>query len=110
MKKILLCILDGMGIREESKGNAFKNADTPNIDYFFKNYPYSYLKAAEEEVGIPKGQMGNSEVGHSNIGAGRIVYQSLLHINNKINDKSFFNNEKLNEVIDKCKNNNSKLH
>ena len=110
MKKILLCILDGMGIREEMIGNAFKNASKPNIDYFLNNYPNSLLKAAEEEVGLPKGQIGNSEVGHSNIGAGRIVYQSLLHINNKIKDKSFFDNDKLNEVIDKCKENNSKIH
>lgn len=110
MKKTLLCILDGMGIRKEIKGNAFLNASKPNLDYFFNNYPYSFLEAAEEEVGLPKGQIGNSEVGHSNIGAGRIVYQSLLYINNKIKDKSFYDNEKFNEVIEKCKNNNSKLH
>lgn len=110
MKKILLCILDGMGIRKEKKGNAFLNASKPNIDYFFINYPYSFLKAAEEEVGLPKGQIGNSEVGHSNIGAGRIVYQSLMYIDNKIKDNSFYENEKFNEVIEKCKKNNSKLH
>ena len=105
MKKTILCILDGMGIKKEIKGNAFLNASKPNLDYFFNNYPYSFLKAAEEEVGLPKGQIGNSEVGHSNIGAGRIVYQSLTLINKAIND-----NEKFNEVIEKCKKNNSKLH
>ena len=89
MNKILLCILDGVGIREESYGNAFQNAKKPNFDYLWNNYPHSLLNASEQYVGLPKGQMGNSEVGHTNIGAGRIVYQSLELINQKFKDKAY---------------------
>ena len=80
-KPIVLCILDGCGVREESYGNAFKNANKPNFDYLFNNYPHAFLEASGNLVGLPKGQMGNSEVGHMNIGAGRIVYQPLELIN-----------------------------
>ena len=73
MKKILLCILDGVGLSSDVVGNALYNADTPTIDKLFEKYPNSKLDASGELVGLPIGQMGNSEVGHMNIGAGRIV-------------------------------------
>ena len=90
MKPILLCILDGVGIREEEKGNAFKMANKPNFDYLWNNYPHSLLEASGELVGLPEGQMGTSEVGHMNIGAGRIVYQPLQLINEKIKKTILF--------------------
>lgn len=110
MKPLLLCIMDGMAINEEVYGNAFKQANTPNFDYLWNTYPHSLLEASGESVGLPKGQMGNSEVGHMNIGAGRKVYQSLQLINEKIKDKSFYSNEKFLNVINHVKRNNSKLH
>lgn len=109
-KPTLLCILDGYGIREEVYGNAVKQASTPNFDYLWNNYPHSLLQASGSYVGLPDGQYGNSEVGHMNIGAGRIVYQPLEYINNKIKTKEFFNNQELIEVINHVNNNNSKLH
>jgi len=110
MKPVVLCILDGVGLRDEIKGNAFKEASKPNFDYLWKNYPHCTLEASGEFVGIPKGQMGNSEVGHTNIGAGRIVYQSLVKINNAIKDGSFYSNESFIKAINNCKENNSNLH
>lgn len=110
MKPVVLCILDGCGIREEEYGNAFKNAKKPNFDFLLKNYPNSSLKAAEEAVGLPSEQMGNSEVGHMNIGAGRIMYQELLSINRSIADRSFYNNEAIIGAINNCKEKNSNLH
>lgn len=109
-KPLVLCILDGVGLRKEEHGNAFKNANTPTFDYLWKNYPHCTLEASGTAVGIPKGQMGNSEVGHMNIGAGRVVYQSLLKINNSINDGSFFSNEAFLRAINNCKKNNTNLH
>ena len=99
MKPVVLCIMDGCGIREDGHGNAFKNANTPNFDYLWNHYPHSLLKASGEEVGLPAGQCGNSEVGHMNIGAGRIVYQPLELINASIRNGSLFTNEKILEVI-----------
>ena len=84
MKKVILCILDGVGIREVKKGNAFLNTSKKTFDFLWNNYPHSLLEASGEYVGLPNKQMGNSEVGHTNIGAGRIVYQSLELINKKI--------------------------
>ena len=110
MRKVLLCIMDGVGISDNIDKNAFYNARTPNYDYLINNYPHSKLVASGEEVGLPKGQMGNSEVGHTNIGAGRIVYQSLEYINNQIKTKEFFSNEKLLEVINYTKEKGSNLH
>ncbi len=109
-KPLVLCILDGCGIREEKDGNAFKNANKPTFDYLWNNYPHSLLKASGNEVGLPYGQMGNSEVGHMNIGAGRIVYQPLEIINKSIENKSFFQNKEILKVIKHVKDNNSKLH
>ena len=74
MKKILLCIMDGVGLSKNKKYNAVMAADTPFLDKLWKKYPHSTLAASGVEVGLPRGQMGNSEVGHTNIGAGRIVY------------------------------------
>lgn len=110
MKPVVLCILDGVGLRDEELGNAFKQAKTPNFDYLWENYPHCKLEASGEFVGIPKGQMGNSEVGHTNIGAGRVVYQSLVRINNDINSGDFFKNEEFLRAINNCKENNSNLH
>ena len=110
MKKIILCIMDGIGITKDKKYNAVYNAKTPTLDMLWDSYPTCLLEASGVEVGLPKGQMGNSEVGHTNIGAGRIVYQSLELINSKIRDKSFYDNEELLKVINHVKNNNSKLH
>ena len=109
-KPIVLTILDGCGIRKETDGNAFANAKKPTFDYLWEHYPHTLLSASEEAVGLPHGQMGNSEVGHTNIGAGRVVYQPLELINMYIKDKSFFENKVLLEVINHVKNNNSRLH
>ena len=109
-KPLVLCILDGCGIREEKDGNAFKNANKPTFDYLWNNFPHSLLEASGQKVGLPAGQMGNSEVGHMNIGAGRIVYQPLELINKAIEDKTFFENEKILNVLSHVKKNNSSLH
>ncbi len=109
MKPILLCILDGVGMRKETYGNAFFQSKTPNFDALWKEYPHSYLEASGTHVGLPDGQMGNSEVGHLNIGAGRVVYQPLQLIRKKIEDKTFFENEKLLNVIHHVKENKTRL-
>ena len=110
MKKVLLCILDGIGINKETYGNAVYQANTPCLDRLISKYPNSCLNASGELVGLPSGQMGNSEVGHMNIGAGRIVYQPLGLINSKIKDESFYNNEILLSILKHTKENKSKLH
>lgn len=110
MKKVIFAILDGFGIRDEEKGNAIKNASTKAIDKLLKEFPNSELKASGEEVGLPKGQMGNSEVGHITIGSGRIVNQPLQKINKALEDKSFYNNKEILKAIEHAKKNNSKLH
>lgn len=110
MKKVLLTIIDGFGYREEEKGNAVIKANPKNIISLWNKYPHTTLEASGEAVGLPKGQMGNSEVGHLNIGAGRVVDQPLMQINHAIEDGSFFKNEVLLDVINHCKKNNSDLH
>lgn len=110
MKKVLLTIIDGFGYREEKKGNAVIAANPENIISLWNKYPHTTLEASGEAVGLPKGQMGNSEVGHLNIGAGRVVDQPLMQINHAIEDGSFFKNEVLLDVINHCKKNNSDLH
>ena len=109
-KPLILCILDGCGIAPKGPYNAFDNANTPTLDFIKENYPNTILEASGQPVGLPKGQMGTSEVGHMNIGAGRIVYQSLEMINKAIEDKSFFSNENILKVMNHVKENNSKLH
>lgn len=110
MKKVLLCIMDGIGITNDKKYNAVYNAKTPVLDNLWKKYPHCELEASGTFVGLPRGQMGNSEVGHTNIGAGRLVYQSLELINSKIKDKTFFDNEEILKVIKHVKENNSSIH
>ena len=109
-KHLVLCIMDGYGIRDSSDGNAIKAANTFNIDKLMEEYPNILLEASGESVGLPEGQMGNSEVGHMNIGAGRVVYQSLTLINKAIKDGTFYQNEKLLKAIEHAKKNNSNLH
>lgn len=106
----MLMILDGFGLNPSPDYNAIAMADKPNIDKLFATYPNTVLKACGMDVGLPAGQMGNSEVGHLNIGAGRIVYQDLLLISNAIKDGSFFENEALNEAMDYALAHNSCLH
>ena len=95
MKKVVLCIMDGVGIRKETYGNAVAKARTNTLDYLFDAYPHSLLHASGREVGLPEGQMGNSEVGHTNIGAGRVVYQPLELISNAIRTKEIYDNENI---------------
>ena len=110
MKKVLLCILDGVGIRRNKVGNAIRLANTPNLDYLWNNYPHTMLHASGSKVGLPDGEMGNSEVGHSNIGLGRVMKQSLEKINESIRNGEFFGNSELLSAINYAKKNNSKLH
>ena len=98
-KPTMLMILDGFGINENTKGNAIAAANTPNLDKIFASYPRTQLEASGLAVGLPDGQMGNSEVGHLNIGAGRIVYQELTKITKEIEEGSFFENETLLEAM-----------
>lgn len=109
-KRVLLCIMDGWGIRKEANYNAIKQANTPNYDNFIAQMPNTTLHADGLSVGLPEGQMGNSEVGHLNIGAGRIVYQELTRINKAIEEKEFFKNEEFLNAINHVKKNNSALH
>jgi len=89
-RPVILMILDGYGLSEKKEGNAIVSAKTPNLDKLFSNYPHSTLEASGMSVGLPEGQMGNSEVGHLNIGAGRIVYQDLTRITKSVKDGDFF--------------------
>ncbi len=109
-KPIILCIMDGYGIRKENYGNAINQAKKPNLDKFFASYPYTTIQASGEAVGLPEGQMGNSEVGHLNMGAGRTVYQSLTLISHAVDDGTFFNNEHYIHAIENVKKNGGKLH
>ena len=109
-KPVVLCILDGCGIAPKNKYNAFENANTPTLDEIKNEYPHTILEASGKPVGLPDGQMGTSEVGHMNIGAGRIVYQSLEMINHAIETKEFFSNENILKVMNHVKDNKSKLH
>ena len=109
-KPIMLMILDGFGINENENGNAIKLAKTPNIDTLMKKYQTTEIYTSGLKVGLPEGQMGNSEVGHTNIGAGRIVYQELTKITKSIEDGDFFTIPEFTEAIENCKKYNSKLH
>ena len=109
-KPVVLCIMDGFGIRNTDEGNAISAAKTPNLDKFFNNYPFTTIGASGLDVGLPDGQMGNSEVGHTNIGAGRVVYQMLVKIKKDIESGKFFENEALKNAMENCKKNNSALH
>ena len=107
---VMLMILDGFGINEKTDGNAVKLAKTPNIDKLMKKYPNTIMYTSGLKVGLPDGQMGNSEVGHTNIGAGRIVYQELTKITKSIENGDFFSIPEFNKAIENCKKYNSKLH
>ncbi len=108
-KPLCLLIMDGFGFGGDN-GNAIKSANTPNIDKLFANNPITEIGASGMDVGLPDGQMGNSEVGHTNIGAGRVVYQELTRITKSIKDGDFFENEALLKAIDNAKTNNTALH
>ena len=109
-KLTMLMILDGFGINKEKNGNAIAMAKTPTIDKLMKQFPNTIIHASGLDVGLPDGQMGNSEVGHTNIGAGRIVYQELTRITKSIEDGDFFSIPEFTAAIENCKKNNSKLH
>ena len=109
-KPVMLMILDGWGVAPASDVNAATLAQTPNLDRYFAEFPHTTLEASGMEVGLPEGQIGNSEVGHLNIGAGRIIYQSLTRITKAIKDGDFFTNEVLCACMDKTKNAGKALH
>ena len=109
-KPTVLMILDGFGLNEQEEGNAVRIAATPNINKLMKDYPYVQGQASGLDVGLPTGQMGNSEVGHLNMGAGRIVYQELTRITKEIEDGPFFSNDAFLTAVKNCKDNDSSLH
>ena len=109
-KPTVLMILDGYGLNENKEANAVAEAKTPVMDKLMKEYPFVKGNASGMAVGLPEGQMGNSEVGHMNMGAGRIVYQELTRITKEIQDGDFFKNEAMLEAIENCKKNGSALH
>ena len=109
-KPIMLMILDGYGYNERTEGNAIFSAKTPVMDELLEKYPHTLINASGMDVGLPDGQMGNSEVGHTNIGAGRIVYQELTRITKAVEDGDFFKNDALMGAIENCKKNSTALH
>jgi 2,3-bisphosphoglycerate-independent phosphoglycerate mutase len=109
-KFVILVILDGWGMAPPGPGNAVSQAKTTNMDRLWASYPHTQLKASGEAVGLPRGEPGNTETGHLNLGAGRIVYQDLARINMSIADGSFFENSVLINAVEHAKKNNSKLH
>jgi len=109
-KTTVLMILDGFGLNEKTEGNAIKQANTPVLDGLMEKYPFVKGYASGLDVGLPAGQMGNSEVGHLNMGAGRVVYQELTRITKSIEDGDFFENPDLLAAVEHCKRNNSALH
>jgi 2,3-bisphosphoglycerate-independent phosphoglycerate mutase len=109
-KPVMLMILDGFGLTDMVWGNAVKAAHKPNYDAYWNNYPHTTLSASGLAVGLPEGQMGNSEVGHMNIGAGRVIYQELTRITKEILEEDFFKNEALNMAVDKAIEKGSDLH
>ena len=109
-KKALLMILDGWGIGDQGKDDVIFNTPTPYWDYLVKTYPHSQLQASGENVGLPDGQMGNSEVGHLNIGAGRVVYQDLVKINLACRDNSIMKNPEIVSAFTYAKENGKNIH
>ncbi|TMW72431.1 2,3-bisphosphoglycerate-independent phosphoglycerate mutase [Alteribacter natronophilus] len=109
-KPTALIILDGFALRDETKGNAVKKAEKPNFDRYWDEYPHATLEASGEAVGLPEGQMGNSEVGHLNIGAGRVVYQSLTRVNMSIREGEFAANQTFMDAMNYVKENDKSLH
>ena len=109
-KLVMLVIMDGFGIRKETDGNAIAAAKKPNLDKLFAKYPHTLIGASGEAVGLPDGQMGNSEVGHLNIGAGRIVFQSLTRVNIACREHKLDTMPAIDNAIKHAINNNSTLH
>ncbi len=109
-KPVVLCIMDGFGINPGDKGNAIEAANTPNLTKLFKENPFTTIGASGLDVGLPDGQMGNSEVGHTNIGAGRVVYQMLVKISKSITDGDFFDIKALKDACASCKEKGTALH
>ena len=109
-QKALLIILDGWGFGDKTKRDVIFQTDTPYWDYLLKTYPYSQLQASGESVGLPEGQMGNSEVGHLNIGSGRVVAQDLVKINNAVRDDSILENQQIINAYSYAKANDKKIH
>ncbi len=109
-KPVVLVIMDGFGINPNHKNNAVYSAKTPNLDKFVEMYPHTQIGASGMDVGLPDGQMGNSEVGHTNIGAGRVVYQELTRITKSISDGDFFENPVLLAAMDNCLEKGTALH
>ena len=105
-----LIIMDGFGLRQETEGNAIRAAATPRLDQFFREYAHTTLRASGLDVGLPDGQMGNSEVGHTNIGAGRVVFQDLPRITKAIADGSFDENPAYRHAMDACLEKGTSLH
>ena len=110
MKTDAIIIMDGFGLRADKRGNAIAEAGTPNLDAIMKKYPHTQIEASGKAVGLPAGQMGNSEVGHLNLGAGRVVYQDISLIDHAIETGEFFKNEAFEIAINNVKKNNSALH
>ncbi len=110
MKKVILLVIDGFGLRQNDTGNAVKMSNLPNIQRIFEKYPVSELSACAEDVGLPKGVVGNCEVGHMILGSGRIIKSPLSIINDSIKDKSFFENDTLLDLMDHVTENKSTLH
>ena len=107
---VTLCILDGFGLKNETEGNSIKLAGTPNLDELMKNYPSTSILASGNAVGLPEGQMGNSEVGHLTIGAGRVIEQDLLHIDNEIKSGNFAKNESIIRAMKHAEEKGTNLH
>ena len=107
---VAIIILDGMGWREDDEGNAVNQANKPNFDRYWNEFPHSTMQASGSAVGLPEGQMGNSEVGHTNIGAGRVVYQSISRIDKAIEEGEFAENKVLLDTFDHVEEHNSALH
>ena len=109
-RPVVLMILDGYGLNDKVEGNAIAQAKTPVMDQLMKECPWVRGNASGMAVGLPEGQMGNSEVGHLNMGAGRIVYQELTRITKEIQDGTFFENPALVKAVENCRKNGSALH
>src|SRR3989344_831167 len=110
LKPIVLIVLDGWGIASPGPGNAITQAKTPNFTKYFSSYPHAILDASGEPVGLPRGEVGNTEVGHFNIGAGQFIYQDLPRINISISDGTFFQNPALLAAAEHVMNHHSQLH
>ena len=105
-----MLILDGWGLRDREEGNAIRQAKTPNFERLWHENPHAVLQASGEAMGLPKGQMGTSEVGHLTIGAGRIIFQDLVKINQAIESGEFSKNKRIQELMNRVKKKNSTLH